>query len=235
MSDYIEILFRSLNLILDLDSDLTEIILLSLRVSLLALFFSCFIFIPLSAIFAVRNFFSKNFLILIFNSLMGLPPVLVGLILYIFFSASGPLGFFEILYTPTIMIIAQIILISPIIFSLSYQVLRNIFLEYDELLNFLGANSSQKIYTIIWDSRYSLLTCILAGLGRAMSEVGAIIIVGGNIAHLTRVMTTTIALETSKGNLELAIALGLILIIISILINLFAFILKNLSKRYSYD
>jgi|TARA_X000001036_G_scaffold107568_1_gene100692 tungstate transport system permease protein len=133
------------------------------------------------------------------------------------------------------MIIAQVILIFPIVFSLSYQVLSEMLDEYDELLKSLKANISQKIITIIWDARYSLLTCILAGLGRAMSEVGAIIIVGGNIAHLTRVMTTSIALETSKGNLELAISLGIILILISIFLNSLVYSLKVIAKKYSYD
>ena len=126
-------------------------------------------------------------------------------------------------------------LIFPIVFSLSYQVLSEMLDEYDELLKSLKANISQKIITIIWDARYSLLTCILAGLGRAMSEVGAIIIVGGNIAHLTRVMTTSIALETSKGNLELAISLGIILILISIFLNSLVYSLKVIAKKYSYD
>lgn len=133
------------------------------------------------------------------------------------------------------MIIAQVILIFPIVFSLSYQVLSEMLDEYDELLKSLKANISQKIITITWDARYSLLTCILAGLGRAMSEVGAIIIVGGNIAHLTRVMTTSIALETSKGNLELAISLGIILILISIFLNSLVYSLKVIAKKYSYD
>ena len=234
-NNYLNVFIDSLSLIFVLDNDLIEIITLSLRVSLISLVVSCVFSIPLAAYFAVSNFYGKSFFVLIFNSLMGLPPVLVGLILYITFSSSGPLGFFEILYTPTVMMIAQIILIFPIVFSLSYQVLKEILHEYKELLDFLGASKNQKIFTISWDARYSLLTCILAGLGRAMSEVGAIIIVGGNIAHVTRVMTTTIALETSKGNLELAIALGLILIIISIFLNTLVYTLKNIAKKYSYD
>ncbi len=235
MNDYISIILESFRLILKFDSELFEIITLSLRISLIALFTSILISFPLAALFAVTNFFGKNFFILISNSLMGLPPVLVGLVLYIIFSSSGPFGYLEILYTPTIMIIAQVILIFPIIFSLSYQVLSDILSEYDELLKSLKANIGQKIITITWDARYSLLTCILAGLGRAMSEVGAIIIVGGNIAHLTRVMTTSIALETSKGNLELAISLGIILILISMFLNSIVYSLKLISKKYSYD
>ena len=235
MDDYLTIILESFRLILKFDNELFEIITLSLKISLIALSISILISIPSAALFSVTNFFAKNFFILISNSLMGLPPVLVGLVLYIIFSSSGPLGYLEILYTPTIMIIAQVILIFPIVFSLSYQVLSEMLDEYDELLKSLKANISQKIITIIWDARYSLLTCILAGLGRAMSEVGAIIIVGGNIAHLTRVMTTSIALETSKGNLELAISLGIILILISILLNSLVYSLKVIAKKYSYD
>ena len=146
---------------------------------------------------------------------MGLPPVFVGLVLYIILSASGPLGALELIYTPAAMIIAQFFLITPIIVSLTRQVLEEMTREYDELLKSLQANTKEKILTILWDARYSLLTCILAGLGRSLSEVGAIIIVGGNIAHVTRVMTTTMLLETTKGNLEIAIALGFVLIFIS--------------------
>jgi tungstate transport system permease protein len=167
--------------------------------------------------------------------MMGLPPVFVGLVLYIILSASGPLGALELIYTPAAMIIAQFFLITPIIVSLTRQVLEEMTREYDELLNSLQANTKEKILTILWDARYSLLTCILAGLGRSLSEVGAIIIVGGNIAHVTRVMTTTMLLETTKGNLEIAIALGFVLIFISILINLLVFVLKEFAQRYSYD
>jgi tungstate transport system permease protein len=167
--------------------------------------------------------------------MMGLPPVFVGLVLYIILSASGPLGALELIYTPAAMIIAQFFLITPIIVSLTRQVLEEMTREYDELLKSLQANTKEKILTILWDARYSLLTCILAGLGRSLSEVGAIIIVGGNIAHVTRVMTTTMLLETTKGNLEIAIALGFVLIFISILINLLVFVLKEFAQRYSYD
>ena len=166
---------------------------------------------------------------------MGFPPVFVGLVLYIILSASGPLGALELIYTPAAMIIAQFFLITPIIVSLTRQVLEEMTREYDELLKSLQANTKEKILTILWDARYSLLTCILAGLGRSLSEVGAIIIVGGNIAHVTRVMTTTMLLETTKGNLEIAIALGFVLIFISILINLLVFVLKEFAQRYSYD
>jgi len=166
---------------------------------------------------------------------MALPPVFVGLVLYILFSKSGPLGFLEILYTPSIMIIAQIVLILPIIISVGIETLENIAKEYDELLSILNVTLTNKIKIILWDGRFVLFTCILTGLGRALSEVGAIIIVGGNIIHVTRVMTTSIALETSKGNLTLAMSLGIILIIISIVLNGFALVTKYSAKRFSYD
>ena len=166
---------------------------------------------------------------------MALPPVFVGLVLYILFSKSGPLGFLEILYTPSIMIIAQIVLILPIIISVGIETLENIAKEYDELLSILNVTLANKIKIILWDGRFVLFTCILTGLGRALSEVGAIIIVGGNIIQVTRVMTTSIALETSKGNLTLAMSLGIILIIISIVLNGFALVTKYSAKRFSYD
>ena len=167
--------------------------------------------------------------------MMALPPVFVGLVLYILFSLSGIFGFMEILYTPIIMIVAQIIIILPIIVSVSTELLENIFKEYDELFETFEVNVFRRVKTTLYDARFSLITCILTGLGRALSEVGAIIIVGGNIVHYTRVMTTTIALETSRGNLSLAIALGMILIIISILLNYLVITVKNISKYYSYD
>ena len=235
MDYFFQILLASINLILNADSDLFEIIFLSLKVSLTSLFFSCLIGFPIAALCVIKIFFGKNVLIIFFNSLMGLPPVLVGLVLYLVFSKSGPLGFFEILYTPTIMMIAQFVLIIPIIVSMSIQVLEQILNEYEEMLTSMGAKTKDIALTILWDARFALITCILAGLGRALSEVGAIIIVGGNIAHHTRVMTTSIALETSKGNLELAVSLGLILIFISLSLNLIISALKKISRDFSYD
>tara|TARA_Y100000813_G_C24153514_1_gene348407 strand:+ start:41 stop:748 length:708 start_codon:yes stop_codon:yes gene_type:complete len=235
VQDFTEIFFSSLKLIFSFDSDLFEIVILSLKVSLTALTISGLIGLPFAAICSVTNFRIKNIILLLINSLMGLPPVFVGLVLYILFSNSGPLGFFQILYTPSIMIIAQIVLILPIIISLSFEVLNKIHMEYDEMLRSLNVTKTQKVITLLYDARYHLTTTILAGLGRAMSEVGAIIIVGGNIAHYTRVMTTTIALETSKGNLKIALSLGIILIILSFLLNFFIFLCNQVSKRHSYD
>ena len=166
---------------------------------------------------------------------MALPPVFVGLILYVVFSKSGPLGFFEILYTPAIMVVAQIVIILPIIISINTENLEVLHREYEDLFKIFNAKKINKILIILWDARFSMLTCILAGLGRALSEVGAIIIVGGNIIHYTRVMTTTIALETSRGNLTLAMSLGIILIFIALILNSFALIINGLSSKYSYD
>lgn len=230
-----EILYQSFSLIFSFNPNLYEIIFLSLKVSLSALIISTILALPISAFVAIKNFYGKKVLKLFFNSLMALPPVFVGLILYILFSKSGPLGFFEILYTPSIMIVAQIIIILPIIISISIENLEMINKEYEDFFLMFNTKLKRRILTLLWDARFSLITCILSGLGRALSEVGAIIIVGGNIAYYTRVMTTTIALETSKGNLELALALGTILILISISLNFIVFMVKHFTKNLSYD
>ena len=235
MIELTNIFKNSFNLIFSFNKDLIEIIFLSLKVSFFSLSFSCIFGLPLGAFLAVSKFFGRGLLVLFFNSMMGLPPGFIGLILYVILSASGPLGALQLLYTPKAMIIAQFFLIMPIIVSLTRQSLEEMIVEYDDLLKSLKASTKERMLTILWDSRYSLLTCVLAGLGRSLSEVGAIIIVGGNIAYATRVMTTTIALETSKGNLEIAIALGFVLIFISFLINLLAYLLNNFAKKFSYD
>ena len=234
MEEITDLTINSFRLIFDVNSDLFEIVFLSLKISIFALFFACLLGLPIALLCVVNNFRGKKFVLLFFNSLMGLPPVLVGLILYIFFSSTGPLGFFQILYTTKIMVLAQIILVLPIIISLSFDVLNKIYNEYDEMMCSLSIKKNQKMYTILWDGRFFLFTSILAGLGRALSEVGAIIIVGGNIASHTRTMTTTIALETSKGNLEFAVGLGIILVVISIFLNLSVYSLRFFSKKY-YD
>ena len=230
-----EIIIKAFELIFILDKDLYEIIFLSLKVSTIALFFSIIIGLPISALVATNNFFGKKIIKILFNSLMALPPVFVGLILYVVFSKSGPLGFFEILYTPAIMIVAQIVIILPIIISINTENLESLYREYEDLFKIFNAKKINKIIIILWDARFSMLTCVLAGLGRALSEVGAIIIVGGNIIHYTRVMTTTIALETSRGNLTLAMSLGIILIFIALILNSLALIVNGLSSKYSYD
>ena len=224
-----DIFSHALNIFTDLNQKFIDIVFLSLYVSLLATIIATIISIYISSILAVREFYGKNLFLLIINSLMSLPPVVVGLILYIIFSISGVLGFLEILYTPTIMIIAQIIIISPIIISLSYRALLNKYSELNEYLNSLSTSNTKKIYTIISECRFDLLIIIITGLGRALSEVGAVIIVGGNIANMTRVMTTSVVLETSRGELALALSLGLTLIIIAIMINVFIYFIK---KRY---
>ncbi len=230
-----EILYQSFSLIFSFNPNLYEIIFLSLKVSLSALIISTILALPISAFVAIKNFYGKKVLKLFFNSLMALPPVFVGLILYILFSKSGPLGFFEILYTTSIMIVAQIIIILPIIISISIENLEMINKEYEDFFLMFNTKLKRRILTLLWDARFSLITCILSGLGRALSEVGAIIIVGGNIIHYTRVMTTTIALETSRGNLSLAMSLGIILIFIALLLNSVAFVLKNISIKNSYE
>jgi len=231
----VEIIIKAFELIFTFDKDLYEIIFLSLKVSSLALLFSIIIGLPISAFVATNNFFGKKIIKIIFNSMMALPPVFVGLILYVVFSKSGPLGFFEILYTPAIMVVAQIIIILPIIISINTENLESLYREYEDLFKIFNAKKINKIIIILWDARFSMLTCVLAGLGRALSEVGAIIIVGGNIIHYTRVMTTTIALETSRGNLTLAMSLGIILIFIALILNSLALIVNGLSSKYSYD
>ena len=230
-----EIVIKAFELILTFDKDLYEIIFLSLKVSSIALAFSVILGLPISAFVATNNFFGKKVIKTLFNSLMALPPVFVGLILYVIFSKSGPLGFFEILYTPAIMVVAQIVIILPIIISINTENLETLHREYEDLFKIFNAKKINKITIILWDARFSMLTCVLAGLGRALSEVGAIIIVGGNIIHYTRVMTTTIALETSRGNLTLAMSLGIILIFIALILNSLALIINGVSSRYSYD
>lgn len=225
-----EILYQSFSLIFSFDPNLYEIIFLSLKVSLSALIISTILALPISAFVAIKNFYGKKVLKLFFNSLMALPPVFVGLILYILFSKSGPLGFFEILYTPSIMIVAQIIIILPIIISISIENLEMINKEYEDFFLMFNTKLKRRILTLLWDARFSLITCILSGLGRALSEVGAIIIVGGNIAYLTRTMTTGIVLETSRGNLSIALKLGITLLLISLFINILLYYVKNFGE-----
>ena len=225
----------SFKLIISFDPDLYEIIGLSLKVSFTALILSCSIGLPVSGLLSSTNFYGKKALIIFFNSMMALPPVFVGLILYLLFSKTGPLGFFNLLYTPYIMVIAQVIIILPVIISVSTELLEQIFKEYKETFDSFNVSVLDRIKTTVFDARISLITCILTGLGRALSEVGAIIIVGGNIIHYTRVMTTTIALETSKGNLEVAMSLGIVLILISIGVNAIVMMMKMIAKKYSYD
>lgn len=234
MSIFQEALTTAFFLIVQLDADLVEIIGLSMRVSLTALLIACVIGLPLGAVMGTRDFPLKNALRAVFNALMGVPPVVVGLIVYLHLSRSGLFGALELLYTPTAMIIAQVILILPIIAALSSQILEDLHEEYRDLFTSLVAPPRKAIIAYLIDARHSLTTIILAGFGRAISEVGAVMIVGGNIDHLTRVMTTAIALETSKGELALALALGLILLLLALLVNGAAQQLKSAQSVQRY-
>jgi len=213
------------------DSQLLAIVLLSLRVSLSATLLACLIGLPLGALLAVGRFPGRRTLIVLTNGLMGLPPVVVGLLVYLLLSRAGPFGQFGLLFTPAAMVIAQTILIVPIVAALARQVIEDAWREYREQLRSLGASRIRSARTLLWDGRFSLTTAGLAGFGRAVAEVGAVMIVGGNIDGVTRVMTTTIALETSKGDLPLALALGLILISVVLLINIAAFLLRQWAER----
>ena len=233
MDIYWDSIFTAINLIVSFDKKLIEVFFLSFKVTIIALFISCLIGLPLGTFLATQSFKGRNLLIGIINSLMSLPPVVVGLFVYINLSRSGPLGWLGILYTPTAMIIAQIILILPIIGGLTTQIIEDLRENYNDLFVSLVTPKVTTIKAYIIDARYSLITVVLAGLAKGISEVGAVIIVGGNIDHLTRVMTTTIAMETSKGELSLALALGIILLITSITINLIVTYKKyNIKDRY---
>lgn len=207
-------------MIVSLDAELAEIALRSLRVTFSALLLGCLIAMPLAAFLAVRRFRWRRSIIAILNALMGLPPVVVGLVVYVLLSRSGPFGVFGLLFTPTAMIIAQMIVIVPLMASVAHQSLRDLWAEYHDLLISMNVTQFQKIKTLLWDARRALLTAALAGFGRGIGEVGAIMIVGGNIDHVTRVLTTAIALETGKGEFALALALGFVLIALTIFINL---------------
>mgnify|MGYP001331486187 CR=1 FL=1 len=221
------IFYDSLDLLFTLDSYLIEIIRLSLYVSFSALIISVIISLPIASVLSIKKFAGKRIITIIFNSLMSLPPVAVGVILYILISYNGPLGNLELLYTPSAMIIAQTILVVPIIVSLSKDSIDSSLNYYQDYFYSINAGFVSTMKTILWEVRYKLLTNILAGLGRALSEVGAIIIVGGNIDHLTRVMTTSIVLETSRGNLAKALGLGISLILIALIINMVLSLIKN--------
>lgn len=230
MKDFSQAFSVAFDMVVMLDGDLIEIIRLSLLVSLSAVFIAVVAGLPSGAILAVKRFPTRNFWVGTFTAFMGLPPVVVGLTVYLLLSRSGPLGVLGLLYTPFAMIIAQVVLIFPIVAALTCQVIHDLHREYDEQLRSLGCRSWQTVATLLWEGRFSLLTVALAGFGRAIAEVGAVLIVGGNINHSTRVMTTAIALETSKGNLALALALGMVLISLSLLITLTAQSLRNLGE-----
>ena len=227
----VDALQGAVSLIASGDATLTGIILLSLGVSLSAVFFATLLGLPLGAAIGVGRFAGRKAIVVLLNALMGLPPVVVGLVVYLLLSRAGPLGNLGLLFTPPAMVIAQTLLILPIIAALCRQAVEDAWVEYEEQLRSLGAAGMRAALTLVWDIRYSLLTAVLAGLGRASAEVGAVMIVGGNIDGVTRVMTTTIALETSKGDLPLALSLGIVLITLVILINAAAYWVKDAAQR----
>jgi tungstate transport system permease protein len=219
-------------LLTSFDPQLVRILALSLQVSLTAVVVSTLIGLPLGAVIAVERFPGRPTLIVLLNAMMGLPPVVVGLVVYLLLSRAGPLGAFGILFTPAAMVVAQTVLIVPIVAALARQTLEDAWREYEEQLRSLGAARHAAAMTLIWDTRFSLVTVVLAGFGRAAAEVGAVMIVGGNIDGVTRVMTTAIALETSKGDLPLALGLGIVLISLIIALNAGASVVKGLALRH---
>jgi tungstate transport system permease protein len=230
-----EAIFESLRgaaaLIASGDPTLGAIVWLSLKVSLSAVVFATLLGLPLGAAIAVGRFPARHSIVVLLNALMGLPPVGGGLVVYLLLSRAGPLGELGLLFTPPAMVIAQTILILPIIAALCRQAVEDAWVEYEEQLRSLGAHGVRAALTLVWDIRFSLLTAVLAGLGRASAEVGAVMIVGGNIDGVTRVMTTTIALETSKGDLPLALSLGIVLITLVLILNAAALTLKEAAQR----
>lgn len=226
-----ESLSAAIALIQAADPKLAAIVALSLRVSLAATLLAAVIALPIGALLAVNRFRGRESIVVVLNGLMGLPPVVVGLLAYLLLTRSGPLGDFGLLFTPTAMILAQTVLIVPIIAALTHQIILDSWGEYEEQLRSLGASRARAALTLLWDSRFALFTVVLAGFGRATSEVGAVMIVGGNIDGATRVMTTAIALETSKGDLPLALALGFVLITLVLLLNAGVHITRKWAER----
>ncbi len=213
----------ALDLILSGDAILLDIIALSLRVTVSAVAIGCMIGLPIGAGLAMARFAGRGVVIVLVNALMGLPPVVAGLLIYLLLSRSGPLGPLDLLFSPTAMILAQTVLILPIVIALTRSVVEDLWGEYEEQLRSLNTSKLRAIPTLLWDGRFSLLTGVLAGFGRASAEVGAVLIVGGNIAGHTRTMTTAITLETSRGNLALAVALGMVLMTVTLALNAAAY------------
>ena len=227
----LDALFSGLQLVATLDLQLWQIVGLSLAVSLSAVALASLLGLPLGAAIAVGRFPGRQAVIVVLNALMGLPPVVVGLVIYLLLSRAGPLGAFGLLFTPGAMVVAQTVLVLPIVAALARQSVEDAWREYEEQLRSLGVEGARAALTVLWDIRFSLLTAVLAGLGRASAEVGAVMIVGGNIDGVTRVMTTTIALETSKGDLPLALGLGMVLIAIVLVLNAGAHLIKEAARR----
>jgi tungstate transport system permease protein len=233
MADLANAFTTALILLLNLDDNLLEIILLSLQVSMSAVVLAALCGFPLGAGLALFRFPGRTLLVVLINALMGLPPVVVGLTVYLVLSRSGPLGGLGLLFTPPAMILAQWILVTPIVAAMTRQVIEDLWSEYGEQLRSLGTQPHQAVGTLLWEGRYRLFTAVLAGFGRAIAEVGAVLIVGGNIAHATRVMTTAIALETAKGDLALALGLGIILILLSLFINALVYLSQDFAQRFA--
>jgi tungstate transport system permease protein len=231
MDEFTLALKTAFELVLGLDRDLIEIVLLSLRISLSAVLLATLFALPFGAAVALIRFPGRRLVVIGLNAAMGLPPVIVGLVVYLLLSRAGPLGEAGLLFTPTAMIVAQTLLVFPIIAALARQTIADLHEEYDEQLRSLGSNPWQSIVTLIVDGRLRLMTGVLAGFGRAIAEVGAVLIVGGNILHSTRTMTTAIVLETSKGNLALALALGIILITLAAGVNAAALAIGEAGHR----
>jgi len=234
MLDLSEAFHAALRQICLFDPQLIEIVGLSLQVTLTAVAIATIMGLPLGGALAVYRFPGRGALAAILNALMGLPPVVAGLFVYLLLSNAGPLGVLQLLYTPQAMIVAQVILITPIIAALTRQTCEDLLEEYREQLRSLGASSAAIVTTLLWDGRYRLVTAVLAGFGRAIAEVGAVMIVGGNIDHVTRTMTTAIALETSKGNIALALALGMILLAIALAINVALMGIRRIASHFAY-
>ena len=230
MDEFGQAFATAFRLLAGMDQRLGEIVLLSLRVSLTAVLIAALLGLPLGAAIALFRFRGRRAVTVLLNALMGLPPVVVGLAVYLTLSRAGPLGALGLLFTPTAMIVAQTILVLPIVAALARQTVEDLWSDYEEQLRSLGATPGRAVATLLWDARFSLMTALLAGFGRASAEVGAVMIVGGNIDHVTRVMTTAIALETARGDLALALGLGLILIALSLMVNGTATLFGELAK-----
>lgn len=231
MNDFTNSLTIAARLVFSADKELLEIVMISLKVSLSSVFIAGLVAMPLGALVAIRQFRGRGAVIVLLNTLMGLPPVVLGLIVYLLISRSGPLGEWGLLFTPKAMIIAQTMLVIPIIAALTRQTLFDLHQQYDQQFRSFRLGIWRSTMTLIWEGRYSMITTLLAGFGRASAEVGAVMIVGGNINHVTRVMTTAIAMETSKGDFGLALGLGIVLLSIVLLVNLLVVLLQNVENR----
>lgn len=218
-------------MLVGLEPALLEIVALSLRVSLSAVALAALVALPVGALLAVARFPGRGIVIAVLNALMGLPPVVVGLVVYLLLSRAGPLGELGLLFTPTAMVIAQAVLVTPIITALTRQTIADLVDEYGDTPAALGASRTSLVAMLLWEGRFRLITAVLAGFGRAVAEVGAVLVVGGNINHHTRVMTTAIALETSRGNLGLALGLGAVLLALTVAINAFAVGIGHFASR----